>query len=903
MTTATEVPAAQAASSAGALWAWGEGVNGQLGTGGTMPADSPVPVSLPAGTAVRQAAVNLDHGLAVTSTGSVFAWGLNGSGQLGDGETADTDSPVQVEMPSGVIATGVAADNGASYATATNGSLYQWGSGASNVPTPVSFPAAATITQVAADLGEAVALAADGTVYAWGQVPTQPTGQSATPVPIVFPPDVTIVQVAPFFAVSSAGGLYSWQTGTVSPVPLPTGELAVQVAYGGVGLVRTQDGKAYAWGADSHGQLGNGTVSSAISTQPTQVLFPSGALITDIAAGSAHGGALSSSGVVYGWGSGYAGQLGDGAQGDRDLPTPVAEPAGLSPVGVVAGADDTLLVDGTAAAAPVFLDRVPPVGVTGSGYSYPFLASGEPSPSYSTASSSNLDGLSLSTAGTLSGTPSAAGSFSFTVTASNSAGTSTDAVVLTIASAGNTTPPSGVATWGEPYFTPTPASAPSPQTSGAFSPLPAGLRPVQAAAGFLHAVALASDGSVWSWGYGNEGELGDGTFAANSQPVPVALPAGAQVHQVATDPLADTSRELGTGNTSVAVMTDGSVYAWGDNASGQLGNANTDDQPVPIRVALPAGVQIVQASVGLDHVLALSSAGTVYAWGDNASGELGDGSTTSRASPVLVQLPAGVSVTQVSAGWQDSYALTSTGQLYAWGAAQFLGQAPASDPTTPVQIVLPAGVSLTQISAGDLYVLAVTSTGQVIGWGYNYWGDLGDGTNQSGSAPAYAELPAGVAISEVVASNGHSLALSDTGQVYAWGRNEDAQLGDGQVGAQSDTPVLVSLPGNGTATQVAASFWHNLAVLGPPPGGPATYHAVAPYRALDTRYGLGAPRAKVGPHGTVMLTVAGVGGLPASGVNAVTLNLTATDVSSISYLSAYPTGDTRGPNSSNLNVV
>jgi len=158
--------------------------------------------------------------------------------------------------------------------------------------------------------------------------------------------------------------------------------------------------------------------------------------------------------------------------------------------------------------------------------------------------------------------------------------------------------------------------------------------------------------------------------------------------------------------------TSGSAYAWGANYDGQLGNNSTTDSSVPVVVRLPSGVTVRAIVAGTLHSLAIGSDGTLYAWGYNGYGELGNNSTTDSCVPVEVSLPTGVTPTAIAAGRFHSLASGSDGKLYAWGYNYYgqLGNNSTTDSHFPVVVSLPAGVTATAIAAGDYHSLAILSS-------------------------------------------------------------------------------------------------------------------------------------------------------------------------------------------------
>ncbi|TYC14527.1 DUF11 domain-containing protein [Actinomadura syzygii] len=303
-------------------------------------------------------------------------------------------------------------------------------------------------------------------------------------------------------------------------------------------------------------------------------------------------------------------------------------------------------------------------------------------------------------------------------------------------------------------------------------------------------------------GYNESGQLGDGTTTERTVPVEVALPEGVTLTEVS-----------GGGNHSLAVTSDGRVLAWGQNLSGQLGDGTNIQRTTPVYVNLPAGVTITHVSAGWSDSLAVTSDGRVLAWGGNLHGQLGDGTTTPRNTPVFVDLPAGVSVTQVAAAEYHSLAVASDGRGLAWGWNQYgeLGDGTTTERHTPVFVLLPAGAAITQVDTYEQTSMAVTSDGRGLAWGRNQYGQVGDGTLTDRHTPVYVALPSGTTITQIAAGYYHSLAVTSDGRELAWGRNLDGQLGDGTTVNRS-TPVEVALPEGVTVTDTDAGQFHSLAL-------------------------------------------------------------------------------------------
>ena len=209
------------------------------------------------------------------------------------------------------------------------------------------------------------------------------------------------------------------------------------------------------------------------------------------------------------------------------------------------------------------------------------------------------------------------------------------------------------------------------------------------------------------------------------------------------------------GHHSLALKSDGTVWAWGNNLSGQLGIGSTTDSPVPVQISEFSGVTAIIG--GGFHSLALKSDGSVWAWGYNNYGELGDGTSTNRYTPV--QVPGLTGIQSIAAGGHHSLAVKNDGTVWAWGnnGNGRLGDGTTIDRNSPVQVN--GLTNVISIAAGGCHSLALKSDGTVWSWGYNNYGQLGDGTNTDRSSPVEVNGLIGATSIGSTSFGYHSLAI------------------------------------------------------------------------------------------------------------------------------------------------
>ena len=306
-------------------------------------------------------------------------------------------------------------------------------------------------------------------------------------------------------------------------------------------------------------------------------------------------------------------------------------------------------------------------------------------------------------------------------------------------------------------------------------------------------LALRDDGSVWAWGQNAYGQLGTGSTTASA--VPVRVPGLPRMVALAAGP-----------SFSVALDETGAVWTWGDNATGQLGDGTQTARVSPVKLTSVPDV-LASVSVRGGHVLARSTQGTAWTWGRNATGQLGNGTLVQETSPRRV--PGFVSVEEVAASGRTSYARRSDGSVWSWGdnAAGQLGTGVSTLSTVPVAVLgQPRRVPL---ASGDNHVLAAFSDGALWSWGQNGSGQLGVAGTGSPESPRYVAQPK--CIEAVAAGAAFSVALRCDGTVWAWGDNGSGQLGvEPTTLAQRTEPAQV--PGLSNVVAIAAGASHVLAL-------------------------------------------------------------------------------------------
>lgn len=561
-----------ALKSDGTVWSWGMNDYGQLGNG-TNYAEGAIYKVQGLDNVVSVAAGSY-HGLALKNDGTVWSWGGNNYGQLGDGTTTNRYIPVQVQNLNNVIE--IAAGQYYSIALKSDGTVWAWGlnnygvlgDGTSTSRyTPVQVHNLSNVIAISAGDSHNLALRSNGTVWAWGNNNGGVLGDGTTQnryIPI---------------QVKNLNGVLSIAAGSRHSMALKSDETV------------------WTWGYNNYGQLGNGT--STDSYTPLQVQNISNAVSID--AGYDHSMALKSDGTVWSWGDNSSGQLGDNTYAIRHLPVQVQN---LESVAKISAGDRFSIALDTSGI------------VYGWGNNFSFQIGKGSHPISLTAKRTPFDNIKDVKSG-----------YQYSIFLKNDGN---------VWSCGyNSSGQLGDGTTTDKY---NPVQMQNLNNIVAIS------------AGMFHSLALKSDGTVWSWGSNFRGQLGDGTTLMRTTPVKV-------------ENLNNITAIASGYFHNIALKNDGTVWTWGYNNYGQLGDGTTITKTVPVQVQSLNDVTSVAAGDG--HSIALKADGTVWSWGNNGSGQLGDRTITKRNTPVQVAYLN--DVYSVTAGNKSSAAIKDDGTLLMWG--------------------------------------------------------------------------------------------------------------------------------------------------------------------------------------------------------------------------------------------
>lgn len=366
-----------------------------------------------------------------------------------------------------------------------------------------------------------------------------------------------------------------------------------------------------------------------------------------------------------------------------------------------------------------------------------------------------------------------------------------------------------------------------------------------AAAGGKHTLVMTASGQAYAFGWNYHGQLGNSTYIEgngphgwNPTPALIVLP----------DQNGPVTQVAGGGESSFILTESGQLYAFGSNVFGQLGHETNINQitgkanPTPTLVTLPGqNGRVVEVAPGLHHTLVLTESGQLYSFGANTSGQLGRETTPepgkwAHPTPTLVTLPdQNGPVVEIAAGREFSLAVTESGQLYSFGNNRFgqLGydenSGPGPDPfennhQTPTLVSLPGDDPVAEVAAGAFHTLVLTESGQIYAFGRYRYGQLGDaphdGEFETNSTPVPVTLPgAHGQVVEIAAGHEDSFVLTSTGRLYSFGWNWFAELGrttNNKSLKPNPVPTAAVIPAGAALEAIGTgpSASHTLAVIG-----------------------------------------------------------------------------------------
>lgn len=839
----------------GSMASWGCNLYGGLGDNTTTNRKVPVAVNAASGVSslygksIVAIAAGGYHDLALCSDGTLLAWGSNGSGQLGDNSFTNRNVPVEVNTANGVSAlygkTLVAPACGTYHSAVqcSDGTVAIWGSNeqlgnnapnSSNVPVMPSSspldpgenfsqvasgssarhtlalaaapPAAPAVTGLAPTSITTTSVTLNGTVngnnsptavsFDYGTTTAYGTNLAATPASII---SSTPTAVSVSLTGLTPGTTYHFRVNGVS---------GVGTSHGGDLIFTTLSTNAGLSGL----VLSNGTLSPVFDTGTTSytaaVTFPVTSVTLRPTLANA-GASVTVNGVSIT--AGYASNPISLNEGDNTLTTVVTAQDGtttqtytvtvnLAPLPVWnAQGDVPLAINGLTATGLTLelpaLNFAPAVGAslmvvnnTGIGFIQ-----------------GTFDNLSQGQAVAL-----VFNGVTYNYVASYYGGTGNDLVLL----------------WAERHLVAWGANSAGELGNNATVSRRAPVAvmtegtPLALAAGAYHSVALFADGSLSSWGGNDAGQLGNGTLTNSSVPGPVTTVGTPLEGKVIAAIAAGAIHNL-------ALCTDGTMAAWGDNGDGQLGAfflPGGSSVPVEVLTAFsPLQSQsVVAISAGSFHSLVLCADGTLVAWGRNYHGALGNGTTDSSVFPGAVTTAgtplAGRSVVAMAAGGYHNIALCSDNTVVTWGDNDYgqLGNSTNTSSSVPVAVTTAGtvleGKTVIAVAAGLYHCVAWCSDGTLAAWGQNEYGQLGNNSAANSNVPVAVDLSgvlAGKTVSEMTAGASFSLVRCTDGTAVSWGFNANGQLGNNSL-TNSSTPVLVAAGKSFMGVVAGSCAYHTL---------------------------------------------------------------------------------------------
>ena len=706
------------------LWVWGGSVYGQLGLGNTIPRSKPVAIDN--GMAWASVSAGTSHTMAIKSTGTLWAWGVNQrqatalGGQLGLGDGVARSSPVQVGTDTDWSL--VSGGGMHTMAIKTTGTLWAWGRN-----NYFSF----------------------GSNFGNGQLGLGNTTNRSSPVQVGTDTNWSSVSAGTYhtMAIKTTGTLWAWgrnaqgrlglgdATSRSSPVQVGTDTNWSSVSAGILTMAIKTTGTMWAWGYNGRGALGQGNTTTRsspvqIGTDTDWSLVSTGSLIGTNPA--THTLAIKTTGTLWAWGVNTNGQLGLGDVVTRSSPVQIGTDTNWASVSA-----------GTNTIA---------IKTTGSLWAWGTNANGQ---------------LGIGNSPTMGRDPVQVGTDTnwASVGGDHRNGSQHSLQIKTDGS---------LWSWG---YNPTGPLGLGDATNRS-SPVQVGTDTnwSSVSTGTYHTLAIKTTGSLWAWGTNANGQLGQGNTTTRSSPVQVGtdtnwswVSGGRSNHTMAIKTTGSlwgwgfntTNGQLGLGDVvnrsspvqvgtdtnwasvsagqfhTIAIKTTGSLWAWGQNTSGQLGQGNTTIRSSPVQMG--TDTDWASVSAGAYHALAIKTTGSLWGWGLNTQGQLGLGDATNRSSPV--QVGTDTNWASVSAGNAHTLAIKTSGTLWVLGGANTNGQLgiDSVNPRSSSPVQVGTDTDWAAVSVGSYHTIARKTSGSLWGWGSRGSGRSGMEIIQSTSSPVQVQ--------------------------------------------------------------------------------------------------------------------------------------------------------------------